>query len=351
MSVLLSALPAVAGVFGAGLNFRSQRSANLANVAMQRETNALNYQIFKETMAYNSPENQAAMMRKAGLNPILAAGSIASGNKANPIQLDSPRISAAQFDIQGPIASTLQFAQTLQNIKASDEAVRGAKIENDIKADALAADLDSKLISNQRNKQGITIDSEMLRIKQRELELSGQTVASDIAKNVSVIQLQAAQIDNLEVQKAAIEVSTKIQKIALKYANARNAAELNNLNLQSKKLIEESANLRARTTNEQLQSSMGGVELSLALATYEANRKFVEARTTNAQLDPYFRGIDGATKISNAIRSWTPGGGATLGVDKFTAPRGGSPNPDSHFGGYKPRPSYNDSNFNLFQKY
>ena len=75
---------------------------------------------------------------------------------------------------------------------------------------------------------------------------------------------------------------------------------------------------------------MGGVELSLALATYEANRKFVEARTTNAQLDPYFRGIDSAVKVSNAIRSWFPGGGATLGVDKFSPPRDGSRDSDSN---------------------
>ena len=76
MSAALIALPAVAGLVSSGLNAFSQSRANKQNVAMQRETNALNYQMFKETMAYNSPDNQARMMRQAGLNPILAAGLI-----------------------------------------------------------------------------------------------------------------------------------------------------------------------------------------------------------------------------------------------------------------------------------
>ena len=62
-------LGAILGAIGAsavssGFSFLQQNKANDLNVAMQRETNAQNYRMFQETMAYNSPANQVKMLRE-----------------------------------------------------------------------------------------------------------------------------------------------------------------------------------------------------------------------------------------------------------------------------------------------
>ena len=77
-------------------NLIGQNKANQQNIAMQRETNALNYQMFQESqefaraqqqlaMEYNDPSAQVERLRKAGINPaaVFGNGSVSDVSQAS----------------------------------------------------------------------------------------------------------------------------------------------------------------------------------------------------------------------------------------------------------------------------
>lgn len=86
--ILPAAISAGAGLVNGVLGLFSKNKANKQNVALQRETNALNYQMFQEgnafnrqmafdmfnaENAYNSPVAQVERLKDANLNPALVA--------------------------------------------------------------------------------------------------------------------------------------------------------------------------------------------------------------------------------------------------------------------------------------
>lgn len=96
-------------LLGSLLGFGSNKSANEANIAMQRETNAQNYKMFQEqlqyntdmwnkTNEYNDPSAQMKRLKEAGLNPYLALDKAASAGTASmgstpapsPAQIGAP---------------------------------------------------------------------------------------------------------------------------------------------------------------------------------------------------------------------------------------------------------------------
>lgn len=88
------------GVLSAGLgmvgNVISTAMTNRANREMQREANEQNERLWREQMEYNSPVNQMARFKQAGLNPNLAYGD--NGNAGAPPEYISSRNQSPQFD-------------------------------------------------------------------------------------------------------------------------------------------------------------------------------------------------------------------------------------------------------------
>ena len=71
-------------VIGGLFSSKSQSSANSTNLQIARETNAQNKELFNQQLSWaedmwnktnewNSPQNQMAMLRKAGINPALGS--------------------------------------------------------------------------------------------------------------------------------------------------------------------------------------------------------------------------------------------------------------------------------------
>lgn len=85
------------GLFGSG----AQSSANRTNIQIARETNQMQYQMFKEQNAfnermynqmqqYNTPAAQMQRYNEAGINPYVAAGNVQTGNAQSALQSAQP---------------------------------------------------------------------------------------------------------------------------------------------------------------------------------------------------------------------------------------------------------------------
>lgn len=85
------------GLFGSG----AQSSANRTNIQIARETNQMQYQMFKEQNAfnermynqmqqYNTPAAQMQRYNDAGINPYIAAGNVQTGNAQSALQSAQP---------------------------------------------------------------------------------------------------------------------------------------------------------------------------------------------------------------------------------------------------------------------
>lgn len=86
----------VGGAVGAAGNIVSTLATNASNRAMQREANEFNRQMWLEQTEYNTPANQMARLKQAGLNPNLANG---EPNQAGaPPEYHSSKNEAPQVD-------------------------------------------------------------------------------------------------------------------------------------------------------------------------------------------------------------------------------------------------------------
>lgn len=122
----------IASIFNGIFNRRSQEKMNAANIALQRETNAMQYDMMREQndfnkqMAidmfnmeneYNTPLAQVERLREAGLNPAMMLG---NGNMANtgdamtPTGANVPTLTAPRVDKVPPV--TLGFLDALKDI-------------------------------------------------------------------------------------------------------------------------------------------------------------------------------------------------------------------------------------------
>lgn len=141
--VLPAVISAGAGIINGITDLFSKKSANKQNIAMQRETNALNYQMFQEgnefnrQMAfdmfnaeneYNLPKNQVKRLLDAGLNPALAGenatATTGNGDASTPSAAAASPMVAPQVQ---PVGSPFQsvFANIEQLASAFEKVNRG----------------------------------------------------------------------------------------------------------------------------------------------------------------------------------------------------------------------------------
>lgn len=145
LPAIAAALIGAGGAIGSNLlggifNRNAQRSANNSNVAMQRETNAQNYQIFREQnefnkeqlnnyLQYNTPAAQRARFEDAGINPYMALGSMQNGNAQSALtSANSAPMQATQVQPENGMANGIQGA--LLNAATVMSAVSDARLKN-----------------------------------------------------------------------------------------------------------------------------------------------------------------------------------------------------------------------------
>ena len=100
-----SAIAGVGSLLGGFLNSSGQSSANAANLQIARETFAHNKQMWELENEYNTPRNQMARYRDAGLNPHMMFGSVTPGNANNAPTMDAPRMENAYAGLANGITS------------------------------------------------------------------------------------------------------------------------------------------------------------------------------------------------------------------------------------------------------
>jgi len=127
-------------IIGGIFNRNAQRSANNTNMAIARETNAQNYQIFREQnefnkeqlnnyLQYNTPAAQRARFEDAGINPYMALGSMQNGNAQSALtSANSAPMQAAQVQPENGMANGIQGA--LLNAATVMSAVSDARLKN-----------------------------------------------------------------------------------------------------------------------------------------------------------------------------------------------------------------------------
>ena len=118
----------------------AQRAANNTNMAIARETNAQNYQIFREQnefnkeqlnnyLQYNSPVAQRARFEDAGINPYMALGNMQNGNASSSLtSANAAPMQATQVQPETGMAQGLQGA--LLNAATVMSAVSDARLKN-----------------------------------------------------------------------------------------------------------------------------------------------------------------------------------------------------------------------------
>jgi hypothetical protein len=127
-------------IIGGIFNRNAQRAANRTNLAIARETNAQNYQIFREQnefnkeqlnnyLQYNTPAAQRARFEDAGINPYMALGSMQNGNAQSSLtSANSAPMQATQVQPENGMANGIQGA--LLNAATVMSAVSDARLKN-----------------------------------------------------------------------------------------------------------------------------------------------------------------------------------------------------------------------------
>lgn len=287
---------AVASGLASLYNTSQQNKANEANIAMQRETNAMNYKIWEQTRDWNAPRNMVNQMRLANVNPISAYGGLASSAKISPMEMESAKIAPAMFDADSIINSVNQT----RSAAVADEQAKQLKIENGIKETQLKAELDKTRAQTKNIENSTVVDSENLGIAKQKVDLEGKTVNAKLQETASLLQLQAAELGNKQIQNRILQLDEQLKSVELKYSNPKSKAEVYKLNAETARIQQEIKKLFTQTGNEQINQSLLSIEQMLAARTLQTNVDFANARLVNERIKPY---ITGANAINNIFKT------------------------------------------------
>lgn len=209
-------LGVVGNVLGGLFGSKSQSSANKANIAMQRETNALQYRMFNEQNMfnermwnlqneYNTPEAQAERLKAAGINPAFVFGNGSVSEAGGVSSGAAPSLTAPHQDpyniqpsVSAGIDAFMQSQMQSAQIKNMHENERHLAIQNQ---------LDQLQVFDKI--QSLRVDNET---KRRYLDLFNQTFdAQSDAMRLNNAKLDA-ETNSIFVQTAAAVIHSQIEQ-------------------------------------------------------------------------------------------------------------------------------------------
>lgn len=166
------AMGATGGIFGYLNNER--------NIDMQRETNAANYQLWKENIYQedHAIQRRKADMLAAGFSPVLAAGQGAS--TPSPIKMDAPKSddwmgAAASQGLQGLLAASQVSKTNMDNQRTAAEIGKiGAETINTMtNTSATDQNMEQQLIMNAFQSKAISASTfrDMMEASRKKYEL------------------------------------------------------------------------------------------------------------------------------------------------------------------------------------
>lgn len=226
-------------LFGSILGLYGQDRANKQNIAMQRETNAQNYKMFKEQLAfakdqqdlalsYNDPSSQVARLRAAGVNPaaVFGNGSISEASMISPPSgnpMVAPHVQPLDYGSLGTAVAggsqayfdnQLKDAMTDKTLNESNIAQADAAFKNASLADRLAQ------IAADKERSQVERDSarkhlEILRHTQDALERQEELKADVLDR----------QVLNFELENDAKDIANRVAAVNLHWIGKEKTAQ------------------------------------------------------------------------------------------------------------------------------
>lgn len=242
-AILGAAGIAAASTVASGImSSKAQASANETNVDMMREQMAYQTSEREAVQEYNTPANQRARFEAAGINPYMALGNISSGTSemqsgVTPAQIQPNTGLAEMLQGLGMIPNqALQLQQSAENIQATQEANKQARIETLYKGQ-------QKLLELQRAKAEIeekwsnvakgSAEYDNYRSQGRMLDrqirmLDGELrYQSDYLSSRNKRERETAELTHWQARKEMFE--SEIKEIESQYASQLNQATLSSI--------------------------------------------------------------------------------------------------------------------------
>lgn len=131
------------GLAGAGINAWSAHDINTDNVALARETNALNEKLMRESWQRDDTavQRRTADLKAAGMSPLLAAGGAAANS--GPVNMHAPQKQKEVDTTQvlGAIAQGMQIKRSEADIRAQEQQMQLAGEAMDLQRHKVLAEL------------------------------------------------------------------------------------------------------------------------------------------------------------------------------------------------------------------
>ena len=235
-----AALQAAGDVLSGLFNYAANDSTNAMNLKIARENNAHAEKLFNQQLAwtedmwnksneYNAPENQVAMLRKAGINPAAVYGTGSTSMTSSPTVPSAPAMQGATM-----VAPDMSFIgnsidkgvnafyenQILANkVKESgaDAQIRSVQAEFESKS------LTDRLIKVLNDRESSTFEKDAAK---ESLDILRATKNNQIVLSDKAVQMQNANYEEAVNRIAESKLKQEAMQIANKYAPQMNDALL-----------------------------------------------------------------------------------------------------------------------------
>lgn len=230
MSILTSVLgAAIPSVIGGIADIFSQGSANDTNLQATRETNDMNYRIFKEQMAYqtgereatqeyNTPFNQRKRYEQAGINPYFALGNISSGETTAQTSPSAPQMNV-------PHVEPIPYGNVMRDVASNVLAARQAEsigLDNDAKRIDLLYKNEEKILEIQNRRQDLLSKKQLTANDKRKLEILDEQLKSLQYDNDYLSSTLHERKQQSKLTTRRMELDNDIQKLQKEYQQWQN---------------------------------------------------------------------------------------------------------------------------------
>lgn len=256
-----SGIGALSNIYTNQQNIRYQQQANEQNIQLQREINQQNideqWKMWEATNKYNSPVEQMARYRAAGLNPNLIYGQSNTAQSMNVGTASAPQVQSKKVDYN----QMASIASSYLSLLSQKKAIEKQDIENKI----AGATYDDIVKQSHLNTQHL---EKMLTKVDKEIESIGLENTFKLYEN----QLKAFEVDMLPIIKQL----------------KQNELSLSNSQVDLIPTAKLKAQAELRLTNV----SIGLTKMKQALTSAQTSHELAKLGLTKSQKDYYLQQIN-----------------------------------------------------------
>lgn len=345
-SLLGGGLSAIFGSSQASKSLQAQREANATNLQIARETNEANANLWREQSEYNTPVNQMARFRAAGINPYMAMSQISSGNAETAPQMQGSSIAPeyssqtaaiAQQGLTG-LADSISSLGSLydqylqrQNMQAQNRIVEAnAKYSEQMAFQRLMETMQRNNLLSKENQHKLMENYYLPKLNDMTLQ-QGEQAITESRQRVALMQFQKGLISSqTSLNKVMQSYHVKLKELTVKQINsydARFRAELKEIfsrigvNKASIKTLKEQADVYHQTAAKILKETQGMNPRAAWKAAYWMSQKAMWEAISSEDTSflnswnahsAWSRDSDGSSDTS--LRDWMPFIGSAAGA-------------------------------------